>query len=222
MKGRPFVFLILGLALACVDKSVTPERTLIAATSQSSIVTEGENAPDGVPEELNFPTSITVTPEASFQAQDQYAMAIARVDYIATNALAKATVTTSAGQADGESETSDAFPGRRYLDASAILAQSSCSGTVTGKAYGKVWNGFGGLKWAEKSDTRSTMTPCPRPPPPPPPPPPTGGGNTGGGDPTSLNCFILDIDYYEYYPATGEVVWTRSSSTRFCLKDDEI
>lgn len=203
---------VLGAAVACSDTApVSPELT--KAPAAGSLTIEGEEVPEGVPTSHQVPTML-YSVSSSSGWETGYAYAQSHVSYFATNALSQATVTTSLGSETGESEIGDALPWNRTQVASAVKYQDACSGTITGKAYGKIWNRFGGLDWAHKSDTDFSSASCPAP------PPPSGGGGGGGGGP--ITCYTLTIDHYWYYPDTGEYEYRYSEYYTWCQSENEM
>src|SRR6266487_321862 len=113
--GLSILFLgALGGALACADTPPVAPEVSPALAAQSS--NEEDTPPEGVPEELTFPTQLYGV-SANVGWSDNHAWGEAWVSYFATNALARATLTTDFGSSTGESEVGDALPWNREITA---------------------------------------------------------------------------------------------------------
>ena len=199
--------IIIGAALlvaaACTDGSTAPSdrNPSKGALREANVIRE--------PSESEIPTFLySVEPDAGWV--DGYAYAQSIVHYFATSAVAKATVKTSLGQNDAESETFNLIPAERYHSATVNKPMAVCSGTIEGIAFGKIWNfmPFTNTTWGPKSDTQQKAYTCPRQP----------GGGSGGGSPGggSTTCTTRLVDNYWYYPETGEWEFRYSEYQTIC------
>jgi hypothetical protein len=202
---------VLGAAVACSDTASPP--TTPKAQSVSTTIAS-EEAPAEAPPELQVPT-ILYSVRASAGYESNYAYAQSNVSYNATNALSQATVTMNGASETGERSAADAFPWDRNITASA-LKYAPCVGTISAKAYGKIWMQFGGFTWAEHTDNDFSSAECPAP------PPSSGGGGGGGSGSSKTSCYTLTIDYYWYYPDTGRYEWFGRDQFSWCETEDEM
>jgi hypothetical protein len=204
---------LLAFAAACAETGTAPaDGTLQVLKGGPAYLEEGDqSAPEGVPPEYQIPTKLySVEADAGFTEGLAYAQAIVR--YFGTNAIARATVKTNVGSDVGESARSDLIPASRELMATISYNMGTCGGTITGDAYGKVWNEFpiwGSIsKWGEQSATGQAFANCPN-------SPRSGRGNGGGGG-GDVTCYTLEIDHYWYYPATKTFEYRNTETYTWC------
>lgn len=208
----PAVLLLLW-GVACSEQSTEPTPDLKRVNNSANYY-EGDDQepPPGVPAEYQFPTFIhSIEPTAGYR--DGYAWAQGIVRYTGTSVQIRVKVSTNVDEQESEQTGYQLLPAYNSILHDVNSLMGACGGNIRADVFAKVWNEAPLLKfapWGTKSDQRSAYNTCPR----------TirresNTVSTGSGSSDRV-CYRLDIDYYYYYPDTGEIEYRYTDTRSWC------
>lgn len=213
MKHCGSAVIAVSILAACSAPDV-PTAPLRPGATIARFIEPKEPPPEGPSTPVLTTILRKVEPDAGWAHGHAYGGAIVR--YLATHAFAKATVETVLGSQAHEISKSAFTPLDTEIQPDVpTVPMEECQGTIKGIAYGRIWN-VSYVKTTptitgEQSKSSSTEYKCPEPR-----TPTTTQTTTPAGGSDGKTCYTLEIDYYWYYPATGQKEYRFTESFFWC------
>ena len=207
-------FLVVSCAELGTAPSTIPQELTSTSPTTSHIDADAEPTDAEAPTEL---ASLSVEADAGWRYGNAYAGGIVR--YTATHVAGRVTVSSDSGSLSLEKSESHLSPAYRELQLpEPTVPMKECQGTITGHAFGRVWNEAlvqkSVVKWGENSDSGAKHYTCPI--------PMTNQTTWSTGGSTTQKCYTLEIDHYWYYPATGKVEYRYTETRTWCESTADI
>jgi hypothetical protein len=191
---------LLALLAACADVVTSPGVDSLAVFGQgASYYEDGPQYPPGpVPYQFKAATKIEVRAQVQWVPNQGKVIGQSTVIYSGTNAIARVDLTTELGSSSSpDIEREHEVPvADQVFWANAEYPMTSCSGTISARAFGKVWNRlvFMPWTWGTKSAADYQHKTC-------------SPSSSGGGGEDS-DCVTYYWEFYGY----DDGIWTRIDS----------
>jgi hypothetical protein len=135
------------------------------------------------------------------------------VTYTGTNVEVRVKVLTNEDEQESAGEDYQILPAYNSILHDVNTYMGACGGVIRGSVFARVWNELPLLKfspWGIKADQRTAYSECPK--------SIRRESNTVTASGTSDDsvCYKLDVDYYWYYPATGEFEYRYTETRSWC------